>query len=292
MRIAVTGAAGQLGQAMALRLSERHEVTALARADLDVSRAADVLRVMAAIRPDAIVNCAAYNAVDRAEDDVLAALEGNAFGVQALARAAAREGAVLVHYSTDFVFDGNCRPAVPRGCPRLAAERLRPIEAAGRVAHARRAPALHPARREPLRRTAAAEQHRPHRGGDPRRTRDARFRGSGRVAGLRGGRRHRHGGVARAADRGGPVPLREQRSRHVGGGGARDCSRARRRSRGWYPCVSPMFRCGHAVPATAPCRTRSWRPPASRCPPGRTPFVAISPRTDGPAEGRDAIING
>lgn len=107
MKIAVTGAGGQLGQAMALRLSERHEVTALARADLDVSRAADVLRVMAAIHPDAIVNCAGYNAVDRAEDDVLAALEGNAFGVQALARAAAREGSVLVHYSTDFVFDGN-----------------------------------------------------------------------------------------------------------------------------------------------------------------------------------------
>ena len=113
MRIAVTGAGGQLGQAMALRLSERHEVTALARADLDVSRAADVARVLAAIRPEAIVNCAAYNAVDRAEDDVLAALEGNAFGVHALARAAAREGAVLVHYSTDFVFDGTAdRPYV------------------------------------------------------------------------------------------------------------------------------------------------------------------------------------
>jgi dTDP-4-dehydrorhamnose reductase len=113
MKIAVTGARGQLGQAMALRLSERHDVTALARADLDVACAGDVARVMAAIHPDAIVNCAAYNAVDRAEDDVLAALEGNAFGVQALARAAAREGAVLVHYSTDFVFDGNAeRPYV------------------------------------------------------------------------------------------------------------------------------------------------------------------------------------
>ena len=106
MRIAVTGAGGQLGQAMAHQLSEKHAVTALARADLDVSRSGDVFRAMSAIHPDAIVNCAAYNAVDRAEDDVLAALEGNAFGVQALARAAAREGAVLVHYSTDFVFDG------------------------------------------------------------------------------------------------------------------------------------------------------------------------------------------
>jgi len=107
MKIAVTGAGGQLGQAMARRLSKRHDVTALARAELDVSRADDVSRVIGAIHPDAIVNCAAYNAVDRAEDDVLAALEGNAFGVQALARASAREDAVLVHYSTDFVFDGD-----------------------------------------------------------------------------------------------------------------------------------------------------------------------------------------
>jgi dTDP-4-dehydrorhamnose reductase len=106
MKIAVTGAGGQLGQAIVRRLSDRHAVTALARADLDVARSEDVSRVMGTIHPDAIVNCAAYNAVDRAEDDVLAALEGNAFAVQALARAAAREGAALVHYSTDFVFDG------------------------------------------------------------------------------------------------------------------------------------------------------------------------------------------
>jgi dTDP-4-dehydrorhamnose reductase len=106
MRIVITGAGGQLGQAMARDLAGRHHVTALARADLDVSREDDVLRVMGTLHPEAIVNCAAYNAVDRAEDDVLAALEGNAFAVQALARAAARVGAALVHFSTDFVFDG------------------------------------------------------------------------------------------------------------------------------------------------------------------------------------------
>jgi dTDP-4-dehydrorhamnose reductase len=117
MKIAVTGAGGQLGQAMARRLAERHTVAVLARADLDVSRAADVSRVMGALHPDVIVNCAAYNAVDRAEDDVLAALEGNAFGVQSLARAAAREGAVLVHYSTDFVFDGNADRPYPEDAP-------------------------------------------------------------------------------------------------------------------------------------------------------------------------------
>jgi dTDP-4-dehydrorhamnose reductase len=106
MRIAITGAGGQLGQAMVRGLSSRHTVSALTHADLDIACQADVFRTMAAVRPQAIVNCAAYNAVDRAEDDVLAALNGNAFGVQALARAADREDALLVHFSTDFVFDG------------------------------------------------------------------------------------------------------------------------------------------------------------------------------------------
>ena len=53
-----------------------------------------------------MVNCAAYNAVDEAEDDTVAALEVNAFGVRSLARAAAAIDATLVHYGTDFVFDG------------------------------------------------------------------------------------------------------------------------------------------------------------------------------------------
>jgi dTDP-4-dehydrorhamnose reductase len=113
MIIAVTGAGGQLGQAMVRRLAERHTVTALARGDLDIADATAVERAVAALHPDAIVNCAAYNAVDRAEDDVPAALDGNAFGVQSLARAAVREGAALVHFSTDFVFDGTAsRPYV------------------------------------------------------------------------------------------------------------------------------------------------------------------------------------
>jgi dTDP-4-dehydrorhamnose reductase len=106
MNIVVTGAGGQLGRAVVHRLSQRHTVVPLARADLDIAQQAEVFRAIDAVRPDAIVNCAAYNAVDRAEDDVLAALEGNAFGVRCLARAAARVTAAIVHYSTDFVFDG------------------------------------------------------------------------------------------------------------------------------------------------------------------------------------------
>ena len=107
MRVIVTGAAGQLGQAVVERFSKEHEVTALSRQALDLTRHEHVVRVIGEAHPHAVVNCAAYNAVDQAEDDVLAALEANAFAVRSLARACEQAGAVLVHYSTDFVFDGD-----------------------------------------------------------------------------------------------------------------------------------------------------------------------------------------
>ena len=277
MKIAVTGAGGQLGQAMARRLSERHAVTALARADLDVSRRPMCSRAMAAIHPDAIVNCAAYNAVDRAEDDVLAALEGNAFGVQALARAAAREGAVLVHYSTDFVFDGNADRPYREDAP------VAPLSVYGQSKllgewFTRDAPRRYILRVEslfggPLPRSSIDRIAEAIRAGRETRV----FARSGRLADLRRGCGHRHRGVARAGDRGGPVPLRQQRSRDVAGRGAGDCGRPRRRAAARPRARSPMSRCGRAAPATAPCPTTSSPPPASRCPPGRTPFAATSP---------------
>jgi dTDP-4-dehydrorhamnose reductase len=94
---------------MVRQLGPRHDLIAVSRADLDVTRDSDVQRALKAARPDAVVNCAAYNAVDAAEDDAAAALAGNALAVRSLARAAAETGAVLVHYSTDFVFDGEAR---------------------------------------------------------------------------------------------------------------------------------------------------------------------------------------
>jgi dTDP-4-dehydrorhamnose reductase len=78
----------------------------LTRADLDVTYAQRVLEVLGAIAPDVIINCTAYNRVDDAEDDPTTAFAVNAWAVKAMARAAAAAGAVFVHYSTDFVFDG------------------------------------------------------------------------------------------------------------------------------------------------------------------------------------------
>jgi dTDP-4-dehydrorhamnose reductase len=107
MRIAVLGALGQLGSAVVHECSPSHEVTAFDRASLDITDPERLDTALAELAPEAIVNCAAYNAVDAAEDQPVDALRVNAFAVRTLARAARRLPAVLVHYSSDFVFDGS-----------------------------------------------------------------------------------------------------------------------------------------------------------------------------------------
>jgi dTDP-4-dehydrorhamnose reductase len=107
-RVLVTGASGQLGAVM-VRAFADSEVIAHTRASLDVTDADAVRRAVAAAAPQVIVNCAAYNDVDGAEESPVTALAVNAFAVRSLARAAAETGATLVHYSTDFVFDGAAR---------------------------------------------------------------------------------------------------------------------------------------------------------------------------------------
>jgi dTDP-4-dehydrorhamnose reductase len=106
MRVFLTGARGLLGCAMIREFERDAEVHAFDHQRLDVTDEAAVQAAAAATRPDVIVNCAAYNDVDGAESDPEVALRVNAFAVLALARAAASAGATLVHFSTDFVFDG------------------------------------------------------------------------------------------------------------------------------------------------------------------------------------------
>jgi dTDP-4-dehydrorhamnose reductase len=106
MRIAVIGAQGQLGAAVVRAFESGHDVLPLARANLDITDDRAVAAVLGRARPDVIINCAGYNDVDGAEDHPIEALNANAFAVRALARAAAAAGGTLVHYSTDFVFDG------------------------------------------------------------------------------------------------------------------------------------------------------------------------------------------
>jgi dTDP-4-dehydrorhamnose reductase len=106
VRVAVVGARGQLGAAVVHELSQPYDVTPLTHADLDINDAAAVDALLSNIAPDVIVNCAGYNAVDAAEDEAEAALQTNAIAVRSLARAAGARGAALVHFSSDFVFDG------------------------------------------------------------------------------------------------------------------------------------------------------------------------------------------
>src|SRR5262249_33242288 len=106
MKIAVTGAHGQLGSTIVSTYAERADVVPLGRADLDLSDSAAIERAITAQRPDIVINCAAFNDVDGAEDRAMDAIQINALAVRAMARAAAAAGARLIHYGTDFVFDG------------------------------------------------------------------------------------------------------------------------------------------------------------------------------------------
>jgi dTDP-4-dehydrorhamnose reductase len=112
MKALVIGAAGQLGAATVERLKrgrdagDRFEVIALTRAEIDLVNGRAVRDAVLGVKPDVILNCAAYNNVDGAEDDPRTALDVNAFAPRVLAEAAEEVGATFVHYSTDFVFDG------------------------------------------------------------------------------------------------------------------------------------------------------------------------------------------
>jgi dTDP-4-dehydrorhamnose reductase len=104
-RVLVTGASGQLAASVVRAFADR-EVIAHTRAALDVTDGDAVQREIGKARPDLIVNCAAFNRVDAAEDRPTEAFAVNAFAVRSLARAAEACGAVFVHYGSDFVFDG------------------------------------------------------------------------------------------------------------------------------------------------------------------------------------------
>jgi dTDP-4-dehydrorhamnose reductase len=117
-KVLIVGAAGQLGSAMVRRLKDETTVVGLTRRELDLTDHAAVVTAVARERPRVILNCAAYNAVDQAENAVADALAVNAFVPQSLARAARAVDATLVHYSTDFVFDGHAtRPYIESDAP-------------------------------------------------------------------------------------------------------------------------------------------------------------------------------
>lgn len=106
MKILITGAGGQLATELVRTAPASVSVVALGESELDITDSARVEARVADEKPDAIVNAAAYTAVDKAETDVETAFLVNRDGARFLAEAAAKRRAHYVHISTDFIFDG------------------------------------------------------------------------------------------------------------------------------------------------------------------------------------------
>jgi dTDP-4-dehydrorhamnose reductase len=144
MRLVITGAAGMLGRDVVnVATLAGHDLTALARSELDITDAQAVREAVAEARPDAVINCAAWTDVDGAETSREAALAANGTGAGNVAAGAAAVGARTVHVSSDYVFDGTT------GTPYVESDRTNPLSEYGRtklegeLAVARAAPDSH-----------------------------------------------------------------------------------------------------------------------------------------------------
>jgi len=134
MRIVLTGAGGGLGRAFLACVPSHHDVVPLTRAELDVGDHDAVMRAIPPLRPDLVVNAAAFTAVDENETDRARAFRDNAQGPHSLALASRACDAMLLHVSTDYVFDGDKavpydetdepRPLSTYGRAKLAGERF------------------------------------------------------------------------------------------------------------------------------------------------------------------------
>lgn len=105
MRILVTGASGQLGHDLVIELNKRgHDVIGVGSKDLNITDGKAVVDMLSKLKPEAVMHCAAYTAVDNAEDDKDRCNEVNHIGTENVARACAEIGAKMLYLSTDYVF--------------------------------------------------------------------------------------------------------------------------------------------------------------------------------------------
>lgn len=127
MRALIVGAGGMLGQDVAGVIANRdHEVYALRRSQLDITDAGAVEQTIAELRPDVVVNCAAWTDVDAAEGHEREAMAVNDTAAALVAATAAAHGAAVVYVSSDFVFDGQ------KGAPYVESDLPAAISAYGR----------------------------------------------------------------------------------------------------------------------------------------------------------------
>jgi dTDP-4-dehydrorhamnose reductase len=118
VKVLIAGAGGQIGRALAATAPREVRIAAPARSQLDLTRPDTVERAIEAEAPDLVINAAGYTAVDRAEAEPQEAAAVNDRGAGLLAEVAAAAGARLLHYSTDYVFDGaQRRPYTPGDSP-------------------------------------------------------------------------------------------------------------------------------------------------------------------------------
>lgn len=119
-KILIIGARGMLGQELdrIFRKDKDYSVFAWDKKEIDITKENEVKEKIEKLRPAVIINAAAYNAVDRAEDpkEYKIAKKINGLAPGYLAKIAKKIGAILVHYSTDYVFDGNPNISEPEGC--------------------------------------------------------------------------------------------------------------------------------------------------------------------------------
>lgn len=125
MKILITGGAGQVGWELCRSLAIHGDILAPARDEMDLASADSIVSAVRAFRPELIVNAAAYTAVDKAESEIELAMKVNGEAPRILAEEAARLGAGLIHYSTDYVFDGT------KAAPYIEEDEVGPINAYG-----------------------------------------------------------------------------------------------------------------------------------------------------------------
>ena len=117
MHILLLGKRGQLGFELNRHLATEYKLTALDSSQLDLTRPEQIKEVIKSIRPDLLINAAAYTAVDKAETEQEQAAAINAHAPEVIATELAKTGASLIHYSTDYVFDGDAdRPYRETDC--------------------------------------------------------------------------------------------------------------------------------------------------------------------------------
>ncbi|WP_337098188.1 dTDP-4-dehydrorhamnose reductase [Paenibacillus sp. YIM B09110] len=106
LKILVTGANGQLGRELALWTTDAADIIGFSREDLDITSSEQCKTILKRFKPDVVIHCAAYTAVDKAESEPDAAFLVNEAGTRILAEATAAMDAKLCYISTDYVFDG------------------------------------------------------------------------------------------------------------------------------------------------------------------------------------------